>query len=77
MILKGFETLACRCGGQDFVSVVQLQFKDGAGTIHKNNGFYCVKCLEKADTGKMVSLAKKANAIARLKEVEAEIDSHG
>jgi hypothetical protein len=74
MSLQGWHELKCpSCEGTNFSPVVAMIWQNGMGTSIKPIGHRCVKCGGLADQQKMIAHAKKVDAEAKIKDLEAAL----
>ncbi len=72
MSLQGWQELSCdKCGEKQFTVAYHLLWQSGGGTTHKQIGHRCLGCGQLADNNKMINAAKRVEADAKIKELEA------
>lgn len=73
--IKDWVVLKCDCGGDLFMPLVKLRFRDGSGTSSEAAGHQCIACHGLVDNARMVKLIEISRLQRQLKETQAELDA--
>jgi len=69
-----FSALKCACGGDRFVTVQQLEYRSGSGTVPKQAGYWCIACQVLVDPRYMANLAERNRKLDEIKRLQAEVE---
>lgn len=75
--MKDWQNLRCECGSEQFLPVINLRYKEGAGTTNQPAGFECAQCRTKADTAYLLGRLTLKRKMIEMKALEEEIAAAG
>ena len=71
--MNQWEDLICSdCGGKLFTQMVNLAWKEGAGSTVRPAGYHCVGCQKPADMAALIKSARGKELDRQMKELEAQ-----
>lgn len=73
MTLAGWQPLSCDCGNDCFQQAFKLTWHESQGMTSVPFGWTCIGCGKRSDTAKMINVAKRQNAAAKIAELQAEV----